>query len=647
MKSKKKAFTLVELVIVIAVIGILAAVLIPTFSGVIERAHVAADQATVGNMNTQLALGSVRYADFRIAYAEEEINLHTASGARTYLLENGFKDSDFTPKAKDTGYLYDKTECRVLIVKVENGAATEATFPANYVSIGFTTIDPALYEIFTPELTLTNLTEEQHVHTVEEIPAVEPTCTEPGLTEGKKCSVCGEVLETQTVIPAGHTEEEIPAKPATCTESGLTEGKKCSVCGEILQAQTEIPATGQHKDENSDNQCDVCSVFLIAYSLNGETKTASVSPDNVTVDDGGYRFANGAYLQTAAVTDAVAKGIAVSMWTRKINNDWNRMVGVILDTLTINSASLQNVNLSMTAGNLSLAKQDTPTSRLWEIYPGKSGAGSSLNQNAWWLMDMYEKYTTDEAWYYQTYVISADGIVSMYSNGILAYRYNNCQGTVNEIYQTISTNDMMKKFLEAAQSSGVRIAECNGSDTYASVKDISVTYAMNDAEVKEAYDNIVGIIETVGNEGCTTTIDEKVTSTEITLGVGESVMYDFFNYNKGGALWNNFVVKTTAQNNPVRFIRADNWAFVDGSVEPNIGICSNNNTFTQAQMNGARVQMTVTNNGSSIITEATITTAGGDRQEYKITIENVTITSLTVCLTVDLSYLTLYKAQKA
>ena len=38
-KMNKKGFTIVELVIVIAVIGILAAVLIPTFSSVIEKAN--------------------------------------------------------------------------------------------------------------------------------------------------------------------------------------------------------------------------------------------------------------------------------------------------------------------------------------------------------------------------------------------------------------------------------------------------------------------------------------------------------------------------------------------------------------------------------------------------------------------------------
>lgn len=42
----------------------------------------------------------------------------------------------------------------------------------------------------------------------------------------------------------GHTEKIIPGKAPTCIESGLTEGKECSVCGEIIVAQEEIPATG-------------------------------------------------------------------------------------------------------------------------------------------------------------------------------------------------------------------------------------------------------------------------------------------------------------------------------------------------------------------------------------------------------------------
>ena len=48
-KLNKKGFTIVELVIVIAVIGILSAVLIPTFSNLTEKANISAAEQTVAN----------------------------------------------------------------------------------------------------------------------------------------------------------------------------------------------------------------------------------------------------------------------------------------------------------------------------------------------------------------------------------------------------------------------------------------------------------------------------------------------------------------------------------------------------------------------------------------------------------------------
>ena len=77
--------------------------------------------------------------------------------------------------------------------------------------------------------------------------AKEATCTEDGLTEGKHCSVCNEVIKKQEVIPStGHKVVVDQGKKATCTEDGLTEGKHCSVCKEVIKKQEVIPATG-HK----------------------------------------------------------------------------------------------------------------------------------------------------------------------------------------------------------------------------------------------------------------------------------------------------------------------------------------------------------------------------------------------------------------
>lgn len=52
-RKAKKGFTIIELVIVIAVIGILAAVLIPTFSNVIDKANATAAMEEARNAYTQ------------------------------------------------------------------------------------------------------------------------------------------------------------------------------------------------------------------------------------------------------------------------------------------------------------------------------------------------------------------------------------------------------------------------------------------------------------------------------------------------------------------------------------------------------------------------------------------------------------------
>lgn len=61
MKNSKKGFTLVELIIVIAVIALLAAVLIPTFSSLISKANQAKDEALVSNLNKAIALSTEKY----------------------------------------------------------------------------------------------------------------------------------------------------------------------------------------------------------------------------------------------------------------------------------------------------------------------------------------------------------------------------------------------------------------------------------------------------------------------------------------------------------------------------------------------------------------------------------------------------------
>lgn len=53
--AQKKAFTLIELIVVIAIIGVLAAILIPTMSGFVDNARTAAGNANARTIYTVAA----------------------------------------------------------------------------------------------------------------------------------------------------------------------------------------------------------------------------------------------------------------------------------------------------------------------------------------------------------------------------------------------------------------------------------------------------------------------------------------------------------------------------------------------------------------------------------------------------------------
>ncbi|MDD7227645.1 MAG: type II secretion system protein [Firmicutes bacterium] len=101
-KTNKKGFTIVELVIVIAVVAILAAVLVPTFVSVVKKANESKDTQLVRNLNTALAV-------------DTEVGKHeTMQSALEAAAKAGYDVAKINTSATDNEILWDsKNDCFV------------------------------------------------------------------------------------------------------------------------------------------------------------------------------------------------------------------------------------------------------------------------------------------------------------------------------------------------------------------------------------------------------------------------------------------------------------------------------------------------------------------------------------------------------
>lgn len=193
-------------------------------------------------------------------------------------------------------------------------------------------------------------------------------------TKAKTCKVCGATSGSKL----GHKETVVKGKAATCTKTGLTDGKKCSVCGTVTVKQETI-AKKSHtyknvttkatlsKNGKVENKCSVCdktkstttvyypkTIKLSAtkYTYNGKVQTPSVivkdTKGNALKKDTDYTVKysdgrkntgkytvtitfKGKYSGTKKLTYNILPGktskITIASATTSIKATWNKVTG--------------------------------------------------------------------------------------------------------------------------------------------------------------------------------------------------------------------------------------------------------------------------------------------------------------------------------
>ena len=104
----------------------------------------------------------------------------------------------------------------------------------------------------------------------------EPTCTQDGVRT-YTCQLCG-ATKTEAIPATGHTVVIDPAVAPTCTHTGLTEGSHCSVCNTVIVAQTEVPMLPHDyvASVTTEPTCTVDGVRTYTCSMCGDSYTEAI-----------------------------------------------------------------------------------------------------------------------------------------------------------------------------------------------------------------------------------------------------------------------------------------------------------------------------------------------------------------------------------
>ena len=248
-RTQKRGFTIVELVIVIAVIAILAAVLIPTFSSLISKANLSADMQAVREMNIALA-------------ADEAVNGKptTIEGAMKVIADAGYDVDSWNPISKGYEVYWYKIDNRCILYSAEKAAVE---FPKEYSGKSFATDSEFASNVYLYNQTFKNASQVDFAYK----------------GETGTVTVGGKQYTNATVISSGDANVD-KACASVVIEKGADDSVKYTV---VVEKQNDATAEELKKAQQAAG--DYVYALFVQMDLNTVAKDAEIEFPAETVID--------------------------------------------------------------------------------------------------------------------------------------------------------------------------------------------------------------------------------------------------------------------------------------------------------------------------------------------------------------------------